>query len=108
MLLADSAVCVGGQSQRLGMAAGNARDVPGPGSYGSSTTQSWLVTCQPRDQAVPAFGSTIARSALPFSAPPLLVYIELHLANHPNQFACLPHCSKLDLANRNSFQSDLG
>lgn len=51
----------GGQSQRPGLAAANARDGPGPGAYGPSTTESWLAACLPHDQAAPAFGSSLSR-----------------------------------------------
>ena len=56
-------VRAGGTSVRPGMAAASAKDEPGPGAYGPSLTESWLVASQPSEIPVPAFGSSIARQA---------------------------------------------
>ena len=58
------ALNTGGKSVRPGMAAASAGDEPGPGAYGPSLTESWLVVSQPSEVPVPAFGSSIARQAL--------------------------------------------
>ena len=44
------------------MTAAGVGETPGPGSYGSSLTESWLAASLPSDIPVPAFGSSIARS----------------------------------------------
>ncbi|KAA6422522.1 MAG: hypothetical protein FRX49_07383 [Trebouxia sp. A1-2] len=51
----------GGKSIRPGMADPSAGDMPGPGAYGGSLTESWLVASQPSESLAPGFGSSIAR-----------------------------------------------
>ena len=45
------------------MADPTAGEMPGPGAYGGSLTESWLAASQPSENLAPGFGSSIARSA---------------------------------------------
>lgn len=63
----------GGKSIRPGMADPSAGDMPGPGAYGGSLTESWLVASQPSESLAPGFGSSIARSGMHRHASELCV-----------------------------------
>ena len=62
-LLSEVGQSAGGKTVRPGMAAAASGDMPGPGAYGPSLTESWLAVAQPSDVPLPAFGSSIARQA---------------------------------------------
>lgn len=70
------------------MAAASAKDEPGPGAYGPSLTESWLVASQPSEIPVPAFGSSIARQAQLAAS----CHLKMCIGSNPIMPTAYSHC----------------